>query len=444
MGVNGLQREVFDFRAPLVVIPLVFLLVVCMVWRSIGRKNVLSVVGMMMAAGIGGYLVHPDPAIVGISLPILGIALIFAFYRIIKILQDKKSTSQVPFIAGILLVISGIIGMVMWSAPPSRIALFSTHFEPTIALAVLGFVFSSFTVMGGFFAAKRAGYKIALLGGLFGILTLGYYIGSVLAAIALILIYLSKNEFMTPMNQKNEGKIPRRLQRDIRLLWTHIIHLSLILFMIGYVFSAYLVVETADDKPLQNQFHNMGQGDVLNFDGYDFKFVGSDGVSFENNMGFELVETLIEIYKEGELLSVARPYMKWAEHMNHYHQFVYVENVAIKDIYFIVRGFYTPSQGWIYSMGEKGIRLQSDEITAIAMELKSLPGITAVWGGLWIMSMGIFYIVLFGYMKGGQKEKSKPPDKTKLGGLKMPDSYYDDLIEKELMEMENTTDRGLS
>jgi cytochrome c-type biogenesis protein CcmF len=444
MGVNGLQREVFDFRAPLVVIPLVFLLVVCMVWRSIGRKNALRIVGIMMAAGIVGYLVYPDPAVVGISLPILGIALIFAFYRIIKVLQDKKTTSKVPFFAGILLVLSGIIGMVMWGAPPSRISLFATHIEPTFALALVGFIFSSFTVMAGFFAAKKASYKIALLGGLFGILTLGYYIGSVLAAVALILIYLSKNEFRTYINQKNEGKIPRRHQRDIRLMWTHIIHLALILFMIGYVLSVYLVVETASDSSLQNQFHNMDQGDVLKFDGYEFKFADSSGIPFENNMGFQLVETFIEIYKEGELLSVARPYMKWAEHMNHYHQFVYVENVAIKDIYFIVRGFYTPSQGWIYSMGDKGIRLQSDDITAIAMELKSLPGITTVWAGLWIMSTGIFYIVLFGYMKGSQKEKSKPPEKTRLEGTKMPDSYYEDLIEKELQDIENTTDRGLS
>jgi cytochrome c-type biogenesis protein CcmF len=443
MGVNGLQREVFDFRAPMVAIPLVFLLVVCMVWRSIGRKNVLSVVGMMIAAGIAGYIVYPDPPVVGIALPILVIALIFAFYRIIKVLQGNKTTSKVPFLAGILLVISGIMGMVMWGAPPSRISLFSTHIEPTFGLAVLGFILSSFAIMGGFFAAKKASFKIALLGSLCGISILGFYVGSVSALIALILIYASRREFLINDQLKTEGRIPRRLQRDIRLMWTHIIHLALIIFMIGYVLSVYLVMETVDDNSLQNQFHNMQQGDVLNFDGYKFKFAGSEGISFDNNNGFKLIETSIEIFKEGQLLSVASPYMKWAEHMNHYHQFVYVENVVVKDIYFIVRGFYTPSQGWIYSMGEKGIRLQSDEITAVAMELKSLPGISAVWGGLWIMSTGIFYIVIFGYLQGGHQEKSKTEPKLPPETGKKSDAYYDDLIEKELLRMKNIGDRGV-
>jgi cytochrome c-type biogenesis protein CcmF len=443
-GVNGVKREVFDSRVPFVAIPLVFLLVVCMVWRSLGRENVLKVVGVMMAAGIIGYFVYPDPPVVGISLPILGIALIFAFFRIVKVLQGKKATSKVLFLAGILLVTSGLLGMLMWGAPPSRIAMFSTYFEPTFGLAVLGFVLSSITIMGGFFAAKKTGLKIALLGGLCGLFTMGFYIGSVLAAFALILIFTSKNEFLVKEKVESEGKIPRRIQWDIRLMWTHIIHLGLIILMIGYVLSVYLVVETASDSSLQDKFYNMAQGDVLNFDGYEFKFVDSNGVSFDNNNGYKLIETSIEIFKEGELLSVARPYMKWAEHMNHYHQFVYVENVAIKDIYFIVRGFYTPSQGWIYSMGEKGIRLFSDEITVVAIELKSLPGISAVWGGLWIMSTGIFYIVLFGYMQSGQKEKSNQPAKIRVEDTKIPDSYYNDLIEKELKEIENTSDRGLS
>jgi cytochrome c-type biogenesis protein CcmF len=443
MGVNGLQREVFDSRAPLVAIPLVFLLVLCMVWRSLGRENALKIVGVMMAAGTIGYLVYPDPSVVGISIPILGIALIFAFYRIVKVLQEKKTTSKVLFLAGILLVLSGVLGMIMWGAPPSRIEIFSTHFEPTFAMAVLGFILSTFTIMGGFFAAKRASLKIALLGGLSGLFTLGFYLGSLLASAALILIFISRNEFLIREKVKNEGRIPRRLQRDIRLMWTHIIHLGLIIFMIGYVLSVYLVVETAGDSTVQDQFHNMAQGDILNFDGYEFKFTDSNGVSFNNIDGYKLVETKIEIYKEGELLSVARPYMKWAEHMNHYHQFVYVENVAIKDIYFIVRGFYTPSQGWIYSMGEKGIRLQSDEITAIAMELKSLPGISAVWGGLWIMSTGILYIVLFGYMRGGQKEKPETIQQPRPEIMKKSDNYYNDLIEKELMEMDKNVDRGV-
>jgi hypothetical protein len=47
-------------------------------------------------------------------------------------------------------------------------------------------------------------------------------------------------------------------------------------------------------------------------------------------------------------------------------------------------------------------------------------------------------------MQSGQKEKSNQPAKIRVEDTKIPDSYYNDLIEKELKEIENTSDRGLS
>ncbi|MEE9151653.1 MAG: cytochrome c biogenesis protein CcsA [Thermoplasmata archaeon] len=445
MGINGIQREVFDSRAPLIALPLIIVLAACMVWRSLGRKNTLTMVVVMVAAGIIGYLLFPEPAIVGIALPILFIALFTAIYKVLIVTDGGKKVTWKLRLGGALLVSSGILGMIMWGAPPSRVALFSMYFVPTFEIAVFGFIFSSLAVVGGFFAAKRASFKLAVFGGICGLLVLGYFVGTVLSAIALVLIIASYREFSIDAKERISGRISRKLKRDFRLVWSHIIHLGLIVFIIGYVLSTYLVVETADDEAMQNRFHNMSRQDTLEFDGYEFKLVGSEGTTAENRVGYEIVEVLIEIYKDGELLSVAKPHMKWAEHMNHYHQFVYVENVVLKDIYFIVRGFYTPSQGWIYSMGgegQQGVRFLSDDITAVALELKSLPGMSAVWGGFWIMSIGIVFIIIVGYLGGGYKDKHKIAKEKEEIDTGKSDGYYYEMLEKELTEMNQTMTGG--
>ena len=128
---------------------------------------------------------------------------------------------------------------------------------------------------------------------------------------------------------------------------SHLIHFGLAMFLIGYVLSTYMETETSQDAGTESAFLDLQRGEVASFDGYDFRLVSSKGYDQDGDAGYELIESFIEISKDGKVLSIAQPHMKWAPHMGHYHQFVYVENLVVKDIYFIVRGFYTPSDGWM-------------------------------------------------------------------------------------------------
>ncbi len=72
----------------------------------------------------------------------------------------------------------------------------STFIEliPVIATAII--IISFLPLIGAIFCFLKKGFVIALIASIFGIFSIGFFIGSVLSIIALIIILLSKNEFM--------------------------------------------------------------------------------------------------------------------------------------------------------------------------------------------------------------------------------------------------------
>jgi cytochrome c-type biogenesis protein CcmF len=354
-SVNGASREVYDSQAPIIVLPMVIVLSIYMVWKKIGRKNVLYFASAMIASSIIGYLIYPDNTIISATFPLLIIALLASLYKIFKSALSTSNSNKNLNAAGILLISSGIIGMLMWGAPPSTVTFFSYYFRPDFAIALIMFILATLAVVGGIFTIQRVYFQWVVFGGIAGIISMGYYIGMGLAIFAMVLIIMSKKEFIYDSINTTKKAVSKKLIYSIRLVWTHIIHLAFIIFVIGYLLSTYMAVETQTDDVSSNQFFDMDLNEPLEFDGYEFKFVKSEGIITPENNDIEMMYVFIEVYQDGQLLTVANPYMKWAEHMNHYHQFVYVENIIIKDFYFIVRGFFEPSQGWIVSMGEPGV-----------------------------------------------------------------------------------------
>ena len=61
--------------------------------------------------------------------------------------------------------------------------------------AVVSIAFSIMTMVGGFFALKRKNFGIAVLGAIFGILAVGFFIGTILSFITLFILLLSREEF---------------------------------------------------------------------------------------------------------------------------------------------------------------------------------------------------------------------------------------------------------
>lgn len=131
-------------------------------------------------------------------------------YRFVAAPLQKKA-SNMPTIGGILVILAGLLAVVM--------AISLIMFEPsdledldyqmlsdsglTLAeiddlLEVCGavdIVFGAIAIIGGTFALMRKHFALAVIGGIFGMIGVGFLVGGLLGLIGLVLVVVSKAEF---------------------------------------------------------------------------------------------------------------------------------------------------------------------------------------------------------------------------------------------------------
>lgn len=142
--------------------------------------------------------------------------------EVINPLQQSIKNRSFPKIAGILLIIAGILALIYWI----QFLLLDTimlesyididqlqQLDPTITIeqivqilntcAVIGCILAIFPILGGLLALKKKLWGISLVGSIIGLFTLGIFItSSILSLISLILLIISKKEFQNkPVQQ---------------------------------------------------------------------------------------------------------------------------------------------------------------------------------------------------------------------------------------------------
>ena len=128
-------------------------------------------------------------------------------------LSNNKSSK--PTIAGILLILSGILSLIMWitvifldisilesAVDPSQFRDIDPNFtieklkEIITICGTIASILSVFPILGGILSIKRKMWGIAVAGSIIGLFTIGIvFISSILSFIGLILIVMSRNEF---------------------------------------------------------------------------------------------------------------------------------------------------------------------------------------------------------------------------------------------------------
>ena len=125
--------------------------------------------------------------------------------------QQPPNKSPKPFIAGILLIIDGLIAIVSWifvittDVSTMDISILQ-EFNPNITTeqiqdflvicGTVGCVLSIFPILGGIVALKRKFWILALIGSIVGLFTIGPFLASsVMSLVGLIMIALSRKEF---------------------------------------------------------------------------------------------------------------------------------------------------------------------------------------------------------------------------------------------------------
>ena len=129
--------------------------------------------------------------------------------------QQPSNKNSYPLIAGIMLIIAGILGIINWIQTFSLdVTTLGSLFDidqiqeiyPQITYeqilgflqtcALIGIILSVFPILGGLLAIKKKLYYIAVTGSIIGLFSIGImFSSSVLSLIALILLIISKKEF---------------------------------------------------------------------------------------------------------------------------------------------------------------------------------------------------------------------------------------------------------
>jgi len=130
-------------------------------------------------------------------------------------LQSVGTKSSIPLIAGVILIVAGILSIIFWA---SFFSLDVTTLEKTVDIsqfkqidknitseqvvgflhtcAIIGCVIAIFPILGGIIAIKRKLWGISLACSIIGLFSLGMlFSSSLLSVIALILLFISRKEF---------------------------------------------------------------------------------------------------------------------------------------------------------------------------------------------------------------------------------------------------------
>jgi ABC-type transport system involved in cytochrome c biogenesis permease subunit len=461
MGVNGLEAAVFEDRLPLLLVPLLIVMAVCLTWRYLGRVAGLYLIIILAIVTIIAYgLLYGN--VISIYATALAAALFATCYRIVRVGLPKKRGLDLPAIGGILLVIAGILGMVTWSNPP-RIILLSLSLELPLAYAPVGFIFGLAALIGGLTTLRGSHPRLSLLFAILGILSFGYFfIGTILSAVALIIMLASSSSFSRATKSQS-------LKPVLKATGTYLIHLGAVLLIIGYVSSGYMA-EEKDFNP--STIGSLSTFSSVDFNDYSISIEGSSGEDTDDDGFFETMNVDVAVTRDNSLIGTATMQFYWMVPANpaespHYMINIDVLKTSTKDLYFIGYAFNTPDDGWIQAMGDTGVQFSSSNVQEIAFQVSSLPLMGVLWGGMWIMSIGILLVAVTGYRSKRKRDAAKKAvkddkaesaeeavDEKALGGKEEPavgedvvgegerqrlkkEEDYERILEKELADMED-------
>ena len=123
--------------------------------------------------------------------------------------QPPSKPSMTPAIAGMVLILAGLLGLLTWAAalavntsmlqgllPPNSPITAAQLQSIFLVCGIIGSILSIIALAGGIVALRRKGWGLAMIGSVLGLFTIGpYFLASILALIGLILLIVSRKEF---------------------------------------------------------------------------------------------------------------------------------------------------------------------------------------------------------------------------------------------------------
>src|SRR4030042_4264204 len=113
--------------------------------------------------------------------------------------------SAVPLVAGIYLIIAGVLGLAWWGLVVAGGGAISGYIGSVPGMEIvtgvllvcgaIGIIFSIIALLGGVMSVQRKSWRLLLIGSIIGLLSIGWIIGSILSLVAIHLIAISRKEY---------------------------------------------------------------------------------------------------------------------------------------------------------------------------------------------------------------------------------------------------------
>jgi hypothetical protein len=130
-------------------------------------------------------------------------------YRMPAYAPVQKHKSAMPVVGGVLILIAGLLaigmGLMYLALDVNQLEDSGVTLPPEVStqdlqniLYICGavvLIFGIIALLGGVFAIQRKSFVLAVCGGIFGMIGIGFLFGAVLSLIGLILVLVSRHEF---------------------------------------------------------------------------------------------------------------------------------------------------------------------------------------------------------------------------------------------------------
>jgi len=213
----------------------------------------------------------------------------------------------------------------------------------------------------------------------------------------------------------------RRIWKSIRLVSAHLIHLAIILLLLGYVGSNFLVVENSISLSVGGAGEKVGKHTLY---ATDFDVV--DGINFVEidadlrNYVYQTEYVDVKVFEGDSIIGNERLIMIMSTSLINgenklLRSEIKVLGTLMEDIYLTYQQAYEDNEG---------------EIDSVEINVKIIPLMKLVWGGMWLMALGMILRIVSEKKLPKERdiEKKRGKDEKKIKSEK----YYEGLVEEEL------------
>jgi len=367
--VNGPDRSVFDTRAPFVALPIASVLTVMLALGPLGRTRALALAGAALVASFASWYVFRG--VLALAAPVCVGAALAAAVKLAHV--QGTSAPRRHRIAGMLLLLASLLGLVMWSNPPSYVRGAALSDGASLALGLVGLALASAGLVGSVAAFRARGRGVALAGGVAAALAAGYGAGAILALAALAL--LARAPF--------ERGFWRHERARLRETGIYVIHLAVALALLGYAASTY-----AQEREV---FAATPLGASLAVGDYDARLLDPQASISEGRLDALVVP--IALSKAGHTAGEETLRFEWQERSGVYAGVLDVRRALGEDVYVTPMAFHTP-EGWVGADSAAGGRALASGVDMVTFSVSVLPLMSLVWAGAWMMVLGMGLILL--------------------------------------------------